>query len=620
MAEGITLKRIIDMDDAAELTSSDYALVDSATGGPKKFAIGQALEDLKDGLQAVEDDVADVKNDLSNSETELWAWNQTFDKAAEKFNPTDIVGCNYAFHSGYVNGIELSVNAINGNDATIFITDTNREIICKTSKKITANDLVVPVNLYIPTDFYVFVSYSGIYYYNSTTVYADKWLGVSFATYGSYIAGETLPDFNNNGRIGFALKVKYLTTGRQIIENENDIHNLSYEDVEIISEGAGAHFSLDSTGVLSSRKVGNTSGCYPCFLNLTGKMMFKVTNNPTWVIVSKDSTGRFVALGFQNAGIIFASFNADGTVIAVDYTQNYMVDGDWVGSEIALRWVDDYFCSIYRNGFFIYKFDVRHTSTTITTHAFGFGMYSNMANGVRTQLLKYNIDDGIHFDSVCVLGDSFTDNTRDALGTGTFYFTRWYEFAKEINHINTVYNYGFGGTCMSPYVSGNDSFYNRMQTMHSEHGYPSAVFVLGGTNDYNYNVPLGSIDDDTTDTFYGTLNKMCDYMVNYFSTADVIFCTPIMRVSPSDGKTETYPANDQTNSNGNTLEQFANAMIETCHKWSLPCFDAYHNSGICPQNRNSINYAWYMNDGIHPKQNGHREIGMRFGEFAKQFM
>lgn len=50
MAEGITLKRIIDMDEAAELTSSDYALVDSSTGGPKKFAIGEALGEIKDGL------------------------------------------------------------------------------------------------------------------------------------------------------------------------------------------------------------------------------------------------------------------------------------------------------------------------------------------------------------------------------------------------------------------------------------------------------------------------------------------------------------------------------------------------------------------------------------------
>ena len=53
MAEGITLKRIIDMDEAAELTSSDYALVDSATGGPKKFALWNELSSLKDDLTAM---------------------------------------------------------------------------------------------------------------------------------------------------------------------------------------------------------------------------------------------------------------------------------------------------------------------------------------------------------------------------------------------------------------------------------------------------------------------------------------------------------------------------------------------------------------------------------------
>lgn len=57
MAEGITLKRIIDMDEATELSSSDYALVDSATGGPKKFALGEELSSLKEDLNTISDGV-----------------------------------------------------------------------------------------------------------------------------------------------------------------------------------------------------------------------------------------------------------------------------------------------------------------------------------------------------------------------------------------------------------------------------------------------------------------------------------------------------------------------------------------------------------------------------------
>lgn len=55
MPEGITLKRIIDMDEATELSSSDYALVDSATGGPKKFALGEELSSLKEDYTTILD-------------------------------------------------------------------------------------------------------------------------------------------------------------------------------------------------------------------------------------------------------------------------------------------------------------------------------------------------------------------------------------------------------------------------------------------------------------------------------------------------------------------------------------------------------------------------------------
>ena len=68
MAEGITLKRIIDMDEAAELTSSDYALVDSATGGPKKFALGNELSSLKEEFTDIGLSVVDGKLSITYEE------------------------------------------------------------------------------------------------------------------------------------------------------------------------------------------------------------------------------------------------------------------------------------------------------------------------------------------------------------------------------------------------------------------------------------------------------------------------------------------------------------------------------------------------------------------------
>ena len=68
MPEGITLKRIIDMDEAAELTSSDYALVDSATGGPKKFALGNELSSLKEDIANIGLSVVDGKLSITYEE------------------------------------------------------------------------------------------------------------------------------------------------------------------------------------------------------------------------------------------------------------------------------------------------------------------------------------------------------------------------------------------------------------------------------------------------------------------------------------------------------------------------------------------------------------------------
>ena len=66
MPDGIDLKRIINLDPETTVTEDDYTIVDSLTGGAKKFALGQALGEIKDGLTAVESDVTDLKEDFAD--------------------------------------------------------------------------------------------------------------------------------------------------------------------------------------------------------------------------------------------------------------------------------------------------------------------------------------------------------------------------------------------------------------------------------------------------------------------------------------------------------------------------------------------------------------------------
>ena len=60
MPDGIDLKRIIDLDPETTVTDDDYTIVDSTTGGAKKFAIGQALGEIKDGLSETTRNLFDI--------------------------------------------------------------------------------------------------------------------------------------------------------------------------------------------------------------------------------------------------------------------------------------------------------------------------------------------------------------------------------------------------------------------------------------------------------------------------------------------------------------------------------------------------------------------------------
>lgn len=83
MPDGITLKRIIDMDETQQLSASDYVLVDSQTGGNRKYALGEELTTLKEDLSSMQTATAsDVGKALkaktvSNGKVTEWEFGST---------------------------------------------------------------------------------------------------------------------------------------------------------------------------------------------------------------------------------------------------------------------------------------------------------------------------------------------------------------------------------------------------------------------------------------------------------------------------------------------------------------------------------------------------------------
>ena len=117
--------------------------------------------------------------------------------------------------------------------------------------------------------------------------------------------------------------------------------------------------------------------------------------------------------------------------------------------------------------------------------------------------------------------------------------------------------------------------------------------IMGGTNDYGVNIPLGTglptNENPTLDefTFIGALCSMIEKIQTRVPTCRIILMTPIPRYH--DGR---YPPKNRA---GLLTADYAKAVKEAAAFYSLPCIDLHSKVGW-----NKINGDCYLKDGIHP--------------------
>lgn len=129
----------------------------------------------------------------------------------------------------------------------------------------------------------------------------------------------------------------------------------------------------------------------------------------------------------------------------------------------------------------------------------------------------------------------------------------------------------------------------------------------GGINDYWGNVPLGTFNK--TD-FTGTLDEttVCGALETIFRYALTNFLgKPICFVISHKIQSTAY----LKNSNGDTFEDFHDAMVNICNKYSIPYYDAFNESGLNGWNT-AQNNAYLdtqgtgTGDGTHPNTAGYK--------------
>lgn len=202
------------------------------------------------------------------------------------------------------------------------------------------------------------------------------------------------------------------------------------------------------------------------------------------------------------------------------------------------------------------------------------------AGGKRQTLLPV-LDAGAGY-RVAFLGDSITygDRLRDQSQS-------YASLLADNMQAEAYYNYGLNGSCMGG--EHPDRFFDRYPEMEAD---LDLIFVLGGTNDYEFATPLGTMGDTGSRTFYGCLNLLMCSLKQKYPDAQIVFMTPLHR----NGGT-------RQNQEGFVLEDYVNAVLNMGEFYDIPVVDLYHAQGL--------DFSWnrrYLVDGLHPTAAGHRKI------------
>lgn len=77
----------------------------------------------------------------------------------------------------------------------------------------------------------------------------------------------------------------------------------------------------------------------------------------------------------------------------------------------------------------------------------------------------------------------------------------------------------------SNYKYGSSSYYNYGTTSGKSNADVDLILLEGGTNDWGWNIPLGTVSDTTESTYYGALNSMIEKLLTQYPNATVVMVT-----------------------------------------------------------------------------------------------
>lgn len=185
----------------------------------------------------------------------------------------------------------------------------------------------------------------------------------------------------------------------------------------------------------------------------------------------------------------------------------------------------------------------------------------------------------------------WTGAIHAALGTSiTFQGQYTTPLAQQIG--TTLTNQGVSGATLSVGGSNNGNIYNQVASIADP---TDLITIEAGINDFRLNVPLGTIADTTTATFYGAVNKAITDIIAVEPFRQIVLFTPY-------GNTDTNYTGNYAHANdiGVNLTDYVQAIKDVAALFpNVRVADVYTDSGI-----GGLTAATYMSDGIHLNSTG----------------
>lgn len=133
------------------------------------------------------------------------------------------------------------------------------------------------------------------------------------------------------------------------------------------------------------------------------------------------------------------------------------------------------------------------------------------------------------------------------------------------------------------------------------------VFILfGGVNDYLAHVPLGKYtDDETADTYCGSIKKSIKYIKTNFPNARIYMATAFKAFTVNQHGDALYNINTKrVNNDGHRFYEYVTEFKNVASEQGVPLLDIFSL-----QNIGVDNFApYYLSDCLHPNGNGYYSI------------